>query len=284
MAKKRGRPSALTAELTEELKSYVSEIRKAGGTVNTSIVIAAGTGLLEQSDPTSLECNGGSISLKKSWAKYFLGKMDFVKRKKRKATTKSKITVTNFDILKEQFLLDIKVVVEMEEIPSDLIINWDQTGINYVPVSQWTMDKKGSKRVEVVGITDKRQITAVFAGSVSGHFLPIQLVYQGKTSKCLPKIDFPETWHITCTPNHWCNSDTMIDYIKKIIIPYVQAKRKDLGLPENHAALVIFDEFNGQTTDKVLHLLEENDIFYVIVPPNTTDRLQPIGLKCKQTC
>ena len=40
------------------------EIRKAGGTVYTAIVIAA-TGLLEESDPTSLECNGGSISLKK---------------------------------------------------------------------------------------------------------------------------------------------------------------------------------------------------------------------------
>lgn len=39
---------------------------------------------------------------------------------------------------------------------------WDQTGINYVPVSQWTMAQKGYKKVEVVGLTDKRQITAHF--------------------------------------------------------------------------------------------------------------------------
>ena len=38
----------------------------------------------------------------------------------------------------------------MEEIPDSLIINWDQTGINYVPVSQWTMAKQGWKHVEVV--------------------------------------------------------------------------------------------------------------------------------------
>ena len=87
---------------------------------------------------------------------------------KHKATTKSKITVQNFESLKQQFLLDIKAIVELEEIPSDLIINWDQTGINNVPVSQWTMDKKGSKRVKVVGVDDKRQITAVFAGNLSG--------------------------------------------------------------------------------------------------------------------
>ena len=88
-------------------------------------------------------------------------------------------------MLKQQFLLDIKAIVELEEIPSDLIINWDQTGINYVPVSQWTMDKKGSKRVEVVGIDDKRQITAVFAGNLSCDFLPIQLVYQNVFPKLI---------------------------------------------------------------------------------------------------
>ncbi len=63
---------------------------------------------------------------------------------------------------KTQFLFDIDTIVEMEEIPRDLIINWDHTGIKYVPVSNWTMAKEGSKRVAIVGIDDKRQITAVF--------------------------------------------------------------------------------------------------------------------------
>lgn len=72
--------------------------------------------------------------------------------------------------------MDIKAVVEMAEIPKDLIVNWDQTAIKYVPVSEWTMEKVGSKRVEIAGLQDKRQITAVFAGSLTGDFLPIQLV------------------------------------------------------------------------------------------------------------
>ena len=45
---------------------------------------------------------------------------------------------------------------------------------------------EGTKRVEVVGKDDKRHITANFGISMSGDFLPIQLVYQGKTTKCLP--------------------------------------------------------------------------------------------------
>ena len=87
----------------------------------------------------------------------------------------------------------IKNIASLDEIPPALIINWDQTGINYVPVSSWTMEVEGSKRVELVGKDDKRQITAVFASSmVVGDFLPPQLVYQGKTTHCLPRVEFPE--------------------------------------------------------------------------------------------
>ena len=48
------------------------------------------------------------------------------------------------------------------------------------------MELEGAKRVEIAGKDDKRQITAVFAGSMAGDFLPIQLVYKGKTPRCLP--------------------------------------------------------------------------------------------------
>ena len=69
-------------------------------------------------------------------------------------------------------------------------------------------------------LNDKRQITGVFAGTLAGDFLPVQLVYQAKTKKCLPHVDFPKEWHITSIPNHWCNESTMLDYIQKIMIPY----------------------------------------------------------------
>ena len=47
---------------------------------------------------------------------------------------KAKVYVEEFETLKDQFLLSIKTIVILDEIPLDLIINWDQIGINYVPV------------------------------------------------------------------------------------------------------------------------------------------------------
>jgi hypothetical protein len=66
----------------------------------------------------------------------------------------------------------LRVIVDMGEIPLHLTLNWDQTGIHYVPVSSWTMAPEGSKHVEIAGIEDKHQITAVFAGTMPGEFLP----------------------------------------------------------------------------------------------------------------
>ena len=87
--------------------------------------------------------------------------------------------------------------------------------MHYVPVSSWTMAKEGSKRVEICGIDDKRQITAVFACSMTGDFLPIQLIYAGKTDKCHPSFTFPSDWHITHSPNRWSNEDTMKAYVSR---------------------------------------------------------------------
>ena len=82
----------------------------------------------------------------------------------------------------------------------------------------------------IAGKDDKRQITAVLAGTMSGEFLPPQLVYEGKTRRCIPKVSFPSGWGVTYTDNHWCNESTMKDYIHKIILPYVQKKRQELKL------------------------------------------------------
>ena len=53
-------------------------------------------------------------------------------------------------------------MVKLKEIPDSLIINLDQTGIKLVPTEDWTMAAQGSRRIEVAGLDDKRQITATF--------------------------------------------------------------------------------------------------------------------------
>jgi hypothetical protein len=41
---------------------------------------------------------------------------------------------------------------------------------------------------------------------------------------------------------------------------------------------VLFDRFKGQCTPNVLSILNKNNILFVVVPANCTDRLQPLDV------
>ena len=247
----------------------------------SGIAIAAGKAIVRKYNPGLIdEDDGPAIHLTTNWAKSLLHRMGFVKRK---GCSTKKLMVHNFEEIKEQFLFDIEVVVKMEDIPDDLILNWDHTAINIVPVSSWTMNQKGEKRVEIIGLDDKRQITAVVCGTMSGEILPFQLIYQGKTSACLPKSKLPKHWLLSFTPNHWSNNGKTEEYIRSVFFPYIDKKRTELGLPKNFPAVVLLDGFKGQTTEKIYQLLEANNIYTVSIPANCTDKLQPMDLSINKT-
>ena len=189
---------------------YIKALRESGAVINTAIVRAAAEGIVKAEDSNLLKCNGGHIECTKHWAVNMLGRLGYVKRK---ANSKAKVSVEDFEAAKLQFIFDISAIREMEGIPNQLVLNWDHTGINYIPVSSWTMAKEGTKRIEIGGLGDKRQLTLVLAGSLSGNILPFQVIYTGKTPKCLPSLEFPADWDLAFTPNNWANEGTTERYI-----------------------------------------------------------------------
>ena len=98
--------------------------------------------IVKRHDSNLLQVNGGHVVCTKYWAQNLLVRMGF---RKRKASTTAKVSVTDFVARKEQFLFDIHVLRELDQIPEELVINWDHTGLNYVPMSNWTMEKEGAK-------------------------------------------------------------------------------------------------------------------------------------------
>jgi len=118
---------------------YITSTCDAGGITNTSIVIAVGLGIVKRMDP-SVMVAGGHVVLQKSWAKYLLEKMKFVKCK---ATTKKpKFTEGNFEEIFDKY----QVVVTMEDVPKDMVVSWDQTVIKCIPLSNWTMAQRLQER------------------------------------------------------------------------------------------------------------------------------------------
>ena len=104
--------------------------------------------------------------------------MCFVQQKAK--TSKPKYSHSDFLKARREFLEDIYAAVTMEDIVSEVVLNWDQTGIKLVPTSIWTMKKQGKKCVELIDVSDKHRITAVFCIIVLDDFSLFNLYTRGR--------------------------------------------------------------------------------------------------------
>lgn len=125
------------------IQKYLEAICESGGVVNSAKALGAARGIILKTSRYHLPEYGGNIILNKDWAKALLQRMECVK------ISKSKNVIECFDELKADLLQQVQTMVAMEDIPAELILNWDQTGINIVPSS--TMDD-GSKGVMACGV------------------------------------------------------------------------------------------------------------------------------------
>ena len=168
--------------------------------------------------------------------------------------------------------------VEKWNIPPNLVVSFDQTPSKLVPVDRSTLAKRNSTNAAIAGSSDKRTITATFAVSLSGHFLPPQLIYSRKTTQSLSKYEFPKSFSLSVNPTHYNNSKESIKFIEEILVPHFTKKLQDLGLNIDHKALIIFYVFSGQMIAEVKKVIETHNLVVVNVPENMANYYQVLDL------
>ena len=89
-------------------------------------------------------------------------------------------------------------------------------------------------------------------------------------------------FHVTYTKNHWSNFEKCVELFKKVIFPYLQAKKKEFGYPEEQYSLIIMDTFKGQDNEAMKSFCNKNNCELVIVPHNLTNKFQPLDLTINQ--
>ena len=69
---------------------------------------------------------------------------------------------SEFEQLKIQFLADIRTIVIMEDIPAELVINWDQAGLKYVPVPDWAFEERALKESRLLVLMIKGKLLSCY--------------------------------------------------------------------------------------------------------------------------
>ena len=276
IAAQRGvRPPKMTTAIEDEVKRTLLKLRETGLPVNSHVIRWTLQGVFRERDPSLLE----SLQLSQQWISYWV-------RTKLKWRWRSRTTAAGklpHDWEEQGILMNKRVaaLMEMHGVHPSLVVNLDQTGQNLVPASCWTYETEGSAEVRTLGAEDKRQITAVLASTLYGNMLPLQLVFAGKTPRCLPdetaaskvaRVD------ITCSPNHWSSLETMQRWITAVLMPHADRCIREHQLDANAHIVLILDCWSVHRSEDFRFFLRDtafgSRIHLVFVPANCTSKLQ----------
>ena len=88
------------------------------------------------------------------------------------------------------------------------------------------MENSVSKYVANAGSGDKCAITAMCIIKLAGNSLQVQLIYEGKTDRSLPKVDFRKGFSLSANPKHYSIPKETQKIINEIILPYIKSMRE----------------------------------------------------------
>ena len=117
------------------LKDYITNQRLAGGIVNNYIIIVSAKEIMKHMDPSCLYEHGGNIVLV-----YIISQKSCICVKRKGAEAAQQVP-PDFDAGKATFLERVGEAATVERlfVLPQVIVNFDQTGAKFIPVSEWTL-------------------------------------------------------------------------------------------------------------------------------------------------
>ena len=228
-----GRPPILM-DLDAKLITFLQALRQRGGVINIHIVRASAQALINSHQSSVSVLQLQSFSMSRSWVQSIYRRMGYSRRMR--TISRPPVPRGLYNECQIQFITEIDAKMKEFNIPPELILNADQTPSSYISVGRSTMAQRRSKDVAVKGLGDKRNITVTFVVTLSGEFLPMQIIYGGKTKASLPRFQFPKGFSLSQNPKHWSNEQETLRLIQEIINPYLVRKRAKLNLPPSSNA------------------------------------------------
>ena len=134
--------------------------------------------------------------------------------------------------------------------------------------------------VPIKNLDDKRQITSALLHQV--HFYLSSLSIAVKLSEIYPSMICLVALMLPLFQIIGQIMKNVSNCLRKIIFPYLKAKKEELGYPKKQYSLIVMDTFKGQDNTEIKALSLKNDCKLLIVPQNMTNKLQPLDISINQ--
>jgi hypothetical protein len=273
--------------VVEAIKKRLRDLREAGVplTVITARGIMLATIIRMAPDILHRKFKDGSTfrasdSFIRSWLHSAMG------WSQRKATRAAQKLPKDWEDQCERSALRKAYLIKEYDIPAELYANSDQTQRLYAAGGQLTYAETGAKQVSVLGAEEKRAFTVMVTITSAGLLLPFQTIYVGLTNRSCPHTKatcYDDAtaagflFEFSGTQTYWSNQKTMKNFVNKILAPYFERTKKELGLPPQQRSLWQIDVWSVHRSQEFRDWMHENHPFISIdfVPGGCTGVAQP---------
>ncbi len=180
------------------------------------------------------------------------------------------------------FVMELYNAIRDYAVPPELTLNMDETGLFGRARATRTLARVCAKRAVVKPTAlNVPGCTVTLAVSASGDRLPAQIIFQGKTRKCLPSdaaIHAVTGCDATFAPKHWMDEERMHQWVDRILLPYCKGKREFMKSPITQPVILVMDTFATHWMADIITKMTNNHIVCVRVAENCTPWLQPLDI------
>jgi len=215
------------------------------------------------------------IVIDKSWLYRFTQKAHLSYRKITHTSPKSQKEAEESVL---DFLQEVREIRAKEDIPPELILNFDEMGVFYDMIPSYTYDLLGTKHPGIkTSKLQKKRITVGLTITAAGDKLSPILIFQGK-GKRINKLINTKNYVVKKNCSAWMTLDLYQKYLTDIIKPYVLSQRKKSEFA-NKKALLIVDNFSGHNlSEEAKKKFYDLGIIIKHLRPYTTSMCQPLDL------
>jgi len=274
-------------DLISSVKQTLTTLRKNGAQI--TVVTARGILLVTvmSSAPEILDVkftDGSTFRASESFIRKWLH--DALGWSRRKETQAAQKVPEDADDQCERLFLRKAYVMKKEDLLAVLFVNSDQTQTVFAPGDKMTWTEAEEKQVVIHGGDEKRAFTLMVSVGSDGTVLPMQAIYAGKTSRSCPSPNSPHYQDLinagflleeSGTATYWSNHKTMHSFVDKILAPYFNRRKDELGLHPSHKALWNIDVWLVHQSAEFKDWMHDAhpSIMLNYVPSGCTGKFQP---------
>lgn len=202
------------------------------------------------------------------WAKGFLARQS-TELKKRMCTNikRARAAITPEAI--EAYFEELNI--SLKDVPADAIVNFDETSMQDNPGQTKVIVKRKCKHPERIMDFSKSNFSVMFSGTASGYALPPYVVYKSDNLYNTWMEGGPKGTRFNRSKSGWFEGNIFEDWFESVALPYL----KSLG---DGPKAIIGDNLASHISANIVKQCTENNIRFILLPPNSTHLCQPLDL------